>query len=250
MTADRLALQVHGRRDVDPDVGFEGARHQHGGHLVGRAGLRVVARERSRRGGRIERSHADDPVVAVVEVLLAEEDRGGVGTEDDLGPVTADGGHQRLAELGIVGQLAVGIVEPLLAGHADQGAGLGRLGRPLDGQGPVVDGGVGRALASVGAQQDVHLAAALGPRGQGPPARHVGVVGMGVDGQGLRRDTIQQLGHGLALRSLRGRRLGEEADLPAEVVHPLESLVDAGEAQVRHLVDQAEALEHRDPHLL
>ena len=43
------------------------------------------------------------------------------------------------------------------------------------------DVGVGGPLAAVGADDQVHGAAALGPAGQGAAAADVGVVGVGVD---------------------------------------------------------------------
>src|ERR1700722_20778546 len=39
MALDRGGLEVDGLGDVDPHVGLERAREQHGGHLVGRTGL-------------------------------------------------------------------------------------------------------------------------------------------------------------------------------------------------------------------
>src|SRR5437763_225625 len=45
-------------------------------------------------------------------------------------------------------------------------------------------------------------------------------------------------------------RLAEQADLPFEVTDILEALVDAGEAQVRHLVQAPEPVEHGDADLL
>ena len=92
----------------------------------------------------------------------------------------------------------VGEAEVLHAGEPDErGRRLelaGPLGRQLLGD----DLGVGRPLAAVGAHDEVHGAAGLGPAGQRPAAADVGVVGMGVDGQ----DDAGRLLHHLRLGSV------------------------------------------------
>ena len=78
-------LGLHSVGDVNPLVGLERGRQEHGGHLVRRAGVGKVVRERRGRGHGVEQRSTGDPVVAVVEVVPTEEDRGGVMTADDIG---------------------------------------------------------------------------------------------------------------------------------------------------------------------
>src|SRR5580692_11511536 len=74
MALDRGGLGLDGVGDIDPFVGLEGARQQHGGHLVRWPGVWEV--ERGRSGGRdgVEQGGAGDAVVAVIEIGLPEEE--------------------------------------------------------------------------------------------------------------------------------------------------------------------------------
>ena len=197
-------------------------------------------------------------MVTVVEVLLAEEHRSRVGTQDDVRPEPANGGHQLFPEAGVVEQFPVGIVQELLSGQPQHRCRLGRLRCSLSGEGGWINGRIGRTLVAIGAQQDVHLASGLGPAGQRPPTRHVGIVGMGVDPERPTGNFCHVVGHGhgfwlsgrsvllarvvggstLALvvvthdlpTGVLGRRgFGQEPYLPLKVICALKSLVDAGE---------------------
>src|ERR1035441_3816715 len=165
MAPDRFALDVHRPRDVDPDVGLECPRQEHGAHLVAGPGGGEVERQRRGRGHGVEPRQAEDAVITVVEVPLAEEDRGGVGAQHDLGAEPAHRRHQQLAELMIVAQFAVWVPEELLAGQPDHSTGLSSLSGPPHCQCSRIDVGIHRALASIGAQQDPYLAPRLGPSG-------------------------------------------------------------------------------------
>ena len=173
-----------GRRDVDPDVGLERARQVGRRHLVGRPGLGEVVRQGGGRGQGVEQRPAGGAVVAVVEVVLAEEDGGRVVPEDHVGSDAA--GSSRTSSprsSASVVQLAVGRTR----------APDGRRARPARPPRPVPRpaGGPARPDRPIGSvvprprrcRPPVDLAPVGGPAGQGATAGHVGVVGMGVDGQ-------------------------------------------------------------------
>ena len=82
---DGRRLRLDGVADVNPVVGVERPREQHGGHLVWRSRGREVMREGGGRGHRIEQGQAGDPVVTMVEVVLPEEDGGGIVSADHVG---------------------------------------------------------------------------------------------------------------------------------------------------------------------
>jgi len=85
VTLDGGGLALDGVGHVDPHVGVERSRQQHGGHLVGRAGRREVKGKRRGRHHGIQQHRAGDAMVAMVEVLLAEEDRRRVVTAHHVG---------------------------------------------------------------------------------------------------------------------------------------------------------------------
>ena len=61
-----------------------------------------------------------------------------------------------------------------------------------------VDVGIGRALVAARGDQHVHLGSRTRPARERAPARHLGIVGMGIDGESRRRCLVDQLGHGEA----------------------------------------------------
>ena len=87
--------------------------------------LGEVVRVAGRRRDRVERRPPGDAVVAVVEVAAAEEHRGGVGAQHDFGPELAHVTHDRAAQLAVVDEIAVGVLEVANAGDAEhRGRGL------------------------------------------------------------------------------------------------------------------------------
>src|SRR5207244_6150590 len=186
--------------DVDPAVGFEGAREvdgrdevdgEPGGQLLGE-----VVGVAGAGGDGIERGPAGHPVVGVVEVPVAEEHRRRVGADDDLGLQLADQLHDPAADLEVVAQLAVAVVEVEVAGQAERGGGLLGLGDAGGGQGVAVLVRVLRALLPLGADELPHRGAAPGPAGQGAAGGDLGVVGVAVDGQRAGGDLVDEVGAG------------------------------------------------------
>ena len=126
-------------------------------------------RERGRGSHRVQQRCTGDPVVAVVEVVLPEEDGRRIVAADDVGTHGAHPLDQRAPELVGIGQFPVREAEVLHGGQADQGRRRFQLGRPLSGQLRRVDVGVGRALAPVGADDEVDGCPALAQRASVPP---------------------------------------------------------------------------------
>ena len=145
MAEQRVDLALERVADVDPGSGSSVPDRYTAPHLVHGEPLGEVLGEVVRVAGgrrdRVERGPAGDAVVVVVEVAVAEEHRGGVGAQHDLGAQLAHDAHDRAAQLAVVGELAVGVAEVEVPGEAEQ---RGRLGGLLDAQrGERVEVGVG-----------------------------------------------------------------------------------------------------------
>ena len=165
--------------------------------------LGEVVRVAGRRRHRVERRPAGDAVVAVVEVAVAEEHRGRVGAQHDLGRSSRITRTIAARSVLVVGQLAVGVVEVEVAGEAEQRRRLGRLlapAAPRARRGRRRDPGVPLSPRVV---MSTHTSLpAVGPPRQRAAGRDLGIVGVGVDGQGARRDLV---GRDHDCRAVRGQ---------------------------------------------
>src|ERR1700733_15813929 len=102
----------------------------------------------------------------MVEVLLTEEERGGVGGQDHIWPVAPHGGDEGPTEVFVIGELAVRVTKRFLSGDAQNGGGCRRFGGPgthqRSGVGPRVRG----SLPPIGAEDDPDLTPGLRPGGE------------------------------------------------------------------------------------
>ena len=150
MTEERVDLALEGVGDVDPAVRFERSRQVHGGYPVHVEALGAVLGEVVRVPGgrkhRVERCESRDAMVAVVEVRIAEEDRGRVGAHHHLGAQLADRSHDRGAELLVVVELAVAVVEVEVTGEPELHGGRFGLRDPASGERIEIGVGVVRTL--------------------------------------------------------------------------------------------------------
>src|SRR5438105_5130650 len=110
-------------RDVDPRVGLERPREIDGVDPVRRARPGEVQRAPGRGGDGVEGGPPHGAVVPVVEVALTEEHRRGVGAHDGVGTNGPDQPHQLGAEVGGLLEVAVGVIEAVVAGQAQHGRG-------------------------------------------------------------------------------------------------------------------------------
>ena len=121
----------------------------------------------------------------MVQVFLAEEDRGRVGAEHCLGSQFADETHDLLAQRScVVLDLAVGMPEGVEARELEHlrrpasissDAGLCQIAR--------ASRRIGGALVPVRADENVDLAPSAHPTREGAAARDVRIVGMCVDSE-------------------------------------------------------------------
>src|SRR5581483_8743236 len=196
----RVDLRLDVVADVDPAVGLQGAGEVDGRHVVDRqAGgqlLGEVVGVAGAGGHGVEGGPAGHAVVGVVEVAVAEEHRRGVGADHDLGLEPADQFGDPAADLEVVAQLAVAVVEVEVAGQAQHLGRLVGLGDAGGGQGVAVLVGVLRALLALGADEDPHRGPAPGPAGQRAAGRDLGIDGVAVDGQDAGRDLLDGAGAG------------------------------------------------------
>ena len=135
---------------------------------------------------RVERRPADDPVVVVVDVAVAEEHRGRVGARPRRrGARRGCSATSRLAELDVVLELAVGIAERARAPARPSTVAAASPPRPR----AASASGVGSASTSaVPLSPCVHdhrwtSAPAAAHAASVPPHDDLGVVGVGVDGE-------------------------------------------------------------------
>ena len=111
----------------------------------------------------------------------------------------------------VVDQLTVEVPEKMVAGHSEDPAGGGHLLSALQREPAGIDRGIERPLVSVGADAHPDLRAGRRPAGQRAAARHLGIVGMGVDGEGRGGRRVDELGHSRILGDA-GQRLARPVD--------------------------------------
>ena len=200
MPKQRLDLDVERVGDVHPRVGLHGARQVDSGDAaMDRSGVGEVVRVAGRWSNCVECRPTRRSMVVVVVVAVAEEDGGGIGAHDHVGLHLADHRDDVAAELRGVLEVTVVVVEAAVPGQTEHLCGRRHLlladGRQLVG----VLVGVGRALLSAGADEDVHLRTLLGPAGEGAAAGDFRVVRMGVHAEHARGNRVDELGHGPGL---------------------------------------------------
>ena len=164
--------------------GFERARQQDRGHLVRRSRFGKVQRQGGGRRHGVEQGGTGDAMVAVVEVLLAEEHRRGVMATHHVGSQPAypfDQAHagthpsRRVRRRDSRGWSH----SPARSRADDSSSSAARMATRLLG----FDGGIEGPLAAVGADHEVDGRSRLGPAGQRSPACDIGVIRMGIHGQ-------------------------------------------------------------------
>ena len=188
-------------------------------------------------------------MVSVVQVVLTEEHRCGIGTEHGLGSELSDEANDLFTKSRIVVDLAVGMPESVVSRqlqHLRRGSHLecpcpGKIFRPHL--------WICRALVPVRADENMHLASPVHPPRKRAPAGHVGIVGVRIDRERTARNRTEQLRQRSTF-PLRLRGLGEQSHLPLEVTEVLETLVHRCKSQIRNLVRLPQMFEYRYADLL
>lgn len=121
-------------------------------------------------------------MVTVVDVAIAEEDRGGVVPQHDLGLPGTDQTHQGRPHLSRVLDLTVGVTEAVVLGES-QHAGRGpHLVGPSLGQTGRFRRGIVAALVAEGAHDQGYLTSSASPRGKSCAACDLGISRVGIHG--------------------------------------------------------------------
>ncbi len=170
-----------------------------------------------RRGHGVQRRPTYDPVVTVIDVVLAEINGRRIRGDDGVRANLSHQGDQPGPQGPIVVEFPVPEAQPVMRLDAQDGARGRHLLAAASHQFDGVGRRIGRTLVAVCADADMDGRTGRRPAGQGATGGHVRVVRMGVDGQDRRRHVRDQHCHCLPLAGADDRLAGELDPLLVDV---------------------------------